>query len=170
MRSYFWYIVSQDIELNFNTPMINLNTGQEVFNVKIEELNECGIVQYIPTGNISVDQKAQQTYEEALKENKDKLSKYTLSTALNQLFDVTEMPNNSDFSLYNHVLINIRNAKQNNQGIIYLTKSELDKLKKLFEKPPKNPQLNRIVGFVHECLEKAYVHAMITLEESVTNS
>ena len=139
--------------------MLNFNTGEEILNVKVEELDECGIVQYIPTGDVLVDQKAQQAYEEALKLNKDKLSKYTLSNALIQLFDVTEMPNNSDFALYADILKNIRISKETTD-YIEISKEDIERLKKLFGKPPKNPQFNRISAFVLECLDKVHVEAL----------
>jgi len=148
------------VKLYHNTVMLNFITGEEILNVKIEELDECGIVQFIPTGNQQIDQKSQIQYEEALKANKDKLSKYTLTNALNQLFDVTELPNNSDFALYADILKNIRISREQKQDYIEITKDDLEKLKKIFAKSPKNSQLNRIVAFVLECLNKSYVEAL----------
>lgn len=158
--------MAQNTKLDFTTPMINHSTGEELLSVKTEELKECGIAQYFPTGNILVDQKSHHTYEEALKENKDKISKYTLSVALSQLFDVTEMPQNSDFALYADTLKNIRLSEENNKEYVELTKGELDKLRKIFEKPPKDPRLNKIVAFVLECLDQAILNVMTAPEDT----
>lgn len=146
--------------LYYNTVMMNFNTGEEVFNATVKELNDCGIVQFIPTGNAAVDQKAQIAYEESLKANSENLSKYTLAHAMNQLFDIIEMPNNSDFALYADTLKNIRIAKENNQDSIEISKEDIERLKKLFGKPPKNPQFNRFAAFILECLDKVHVETL----------
>lgn len=146
-------------KLYHNTAMTNFNTGEEVLNVKSAELKECGIVQFVQTGDALADQKSLQVYEEALKENKDRLSKYTLADALNQLFDVVEMPNNSDFALYADTLKNIRLSRE--KEYTEISKEELEKLKKIFAKPPKHPQNNRIVAFVLECLNKSIVEVLV---------
>ncbi len=161
--------MAQNTNLDFTTPMINNITGEKILSVKTEELEECDIVPYIPTGNVTVDYKSQQVYEKSLKENKDKLSKYTLSTALHQLFDITEMPNNSDFALYADMLKNIRLSTESNKEYVEVTKAELEKLRKIFEKPPKNPQLNKIIAFVLECLDQAILNVMTVPEEPVNN-
>jgi len=148
-------------KLYHNTVMLNFNTGEEILNVKAEELDECGIAQFIPTGDAVVDHKAQLQYEEALKANRDRLSKYTLSNALNQLFDVIEMPNNSDFALYADVLKNVRIAREQNLDSVEISKEELEKLKKIFSKPPKQSQNNRIVAFVLECINKSIAESLI---------
>lgn len=146
--------------LYHNTAMLNFNTGKEILNVKTEELTECGIVQFIATGDAQVDQRKQQQYEEALDANKDKLSKYTLANALNQLFDIAELPTNSDFALYADTLKNIRIAREQKQDYIEITKEDIEKLKKIFGKPPKNPQFNRFVAFILECLDKVHIEAL----------
>lgn len=148
-------------KLYHNTVMINFNTGEEILNVNAEELDECGIAQFIPTGDAVADRKAQLSYEKALKENRDRLSKYTLSNALNQLFDVIEMPNNSDFALYADVLRNVRIAREQNLDSVETSKEELEKLKKVFAKPPKQSHNNRIVAFVLECINKSLAEALI---------
>ena len=148
-------------KLYHNTAMINFSSGEEVLNVKTEELEECGIVQFIPTGDAIADQKAQQQYEISLKANKDKLSKYTLADAMNNLFDSIEMPNNSDFALYADTLKNVRIAKEQNQEHTEITKEELEKLKKIFSKPPKQPQNNRYVAFVLECINKSLIEVLV---------
>lgn len=140
--------------------MKNFNTGEDVFNATNKELSDCGIVPFTPTGNNIIDQKAQLAYEDSLKVNSENLSKYTLANAMNQLFDIIEMPNNSDFALYTDTLKNIRIAKENNQDSIEISKEDIERLKKLFGKPPKNPQFNRFAAFVLECLDKAHVEVL----------
>ncbi len=147
-------------KLYHNTPMVNFNTGEEILNVTAKELAACGIVQFIPTGDAQVDQRKQQQYEEALNANKDNLSKYTLANALNQLFDIAELPTNSDFALYADTLRNIRIAREQKQDYIEITKEDIEKLKKIFSKPPKNPQFNRLVAFILECFDKVHVEVL----------
>ena len=147
-------------KLYHNTAMLNFSTGEEILNVKAKELTECGIVQFIPTGDAQVDQQKQQQYEEALNANKDKLSKYTLANALNHLFDIAELPTNSDFAIYADTLRNIRIAREQKQDYIEITKEDIEKLKKIFSKPPKNPQFNRLVAFILECLDKVHIEAL----------
>lgn len=149
------------LKLYHNTVMINFSTGEEMLNSTPDELKQCGIVKYIPTGDAIEDQKGLLDYEEKLKENRDSITKYTLATAMNQLFDITEIPTNTDFGLYADTLKNIRIAKQENIDFIEITKDEFEKLKKLFSKPPKNPQFNRFTAFVLECLEKSYAETLI---------
>ena len=140
--------------------MKNFNTGEELFNATTQELADCNITPFTPTGNAVVDQKAQLSYENSLRENSDRLSKYTLSNAMNMLFDNIEIPTNSDFVLYADTLKNIRISKEDKQESIDISKEDIERLKKLFSKPPKNPQLNRIVAFVLECLDTAHVDAL----------
>jgi len=147
-------------KLYHNIIMKNFNTGEELFNATIQELADCEIIPFTPTGNGPIDQKNQLAYEKSLRENSDRLSKYTLANALNQLFDIIEMPSNSDFALYADTLKNIRIAKENNLEYIEITKEDIERLKKLFAKPPKNPQLNRIVAFVLECMDKVHIEAL----------
>ncbi len=140
--------------------MINFSTGEQMLNSTPDELKKYGITQYIPTGNVAEDQKGLLEYEEKVKQNRDNITKYTLATAMNQLFDITEIPTNTDFGLYADTLKNIRIAKQENVDFIEISKDELEKLKRLFSKPPKNPQFNRFTAFVLECLEKSYVETL----------
>jgi len=141
--------------------MVNFTTGEELLNSTPNELKKCGIVQFILTGDPIQDQKAQLHYETQLIENRDNISKYTLATALNQLFDITELPTNTDFGLYADTLKNIRVAREQNVDFIEITKEDLERLKKLFSKPPKNPQFNRFTAFILECLDKTYAEALI---------
>lgn len=143
-----------------NSVMKNFNTGEEILNATNKELSDCGIVPPTNTNDQAVNQKNQLSYEDLLRDNKDRLSKYTLANALNQLFDVIEMPSNSDFALYADTLRNIRISKESGADHIEITKEDIERLKKLFGKPPKNSQLNRIVAFVLECLDKVYVEAL----------
>ncbi len=154
-------LMPTDTDLDFMTPMINHNTGKKILHPTREELKKLSIMPFIVTGIPQVDQPKQYQYEESISDNEESLSKYTLDDAITQLFDVTEMPHNSDFALYNQVLIDIRNAKRDGNTTIQITKTNLDKLKKIFETPPKNPQLNKIIGFVLECLDQAYMNTMI---------
>jgi len=140
--------------------MINFSSGEEMLNATPDELKKIGIIQYTPTGDAAEDQKGLRDYEEKIKQNRDNISKYTLATAMNQLFDITEIPTNTDFGLYADTLKNMRIAKQGNIDFIEISKDELEKLKKLFSKPPKNPQFNRFTAFVLECLEKSYAETI----------
>lgn len=124
------------------------------------ELKELGITPVIPTGDRAADLKLQEKYEEQIRTNRDKLSKYTVGDAMNQVFDATKMPSNSDFALYAETLKNIRIAKKDNIEFIELSKEDIVKLKKLFTNPPETPQLNRVYAFILECLDKAHAEAL----------
>jgi len=137
--------------------MINYTTGKPIINIKPDELESLGITIPVITSDGILNQKIEAEYQQALKNNFDKLSKYTLYDALVQLFDSTEMPNNSDFALYADILKNMRIAKERDTNNIDISKEELEKLKKIFSKPPKIPQLNKLYAFVLECVEQSYI-------------
>jgi len=131
-----------------------------MLNATPQELKELGITPVIPTGDRQADLKQQEIYEEKIRENRDKITKYTLGDAMNQVFDSTKMPNNSDFALYADTLKNIRLAKKDNVEFIELSKEDIEKLKKLFTTPPETTQLNRVFAFILECLDKAHAEAL----------
>ncbi len=143
-------------KLNHTTAMINFVTGKEMLNPKTDELKDCGITSVIATGDPLIDAKLQKKYEEQILANTDRLSKYTLGDALNQLFDLIKIPSNSDFAVYADTLKNIRIAKHDNQDSIEITKEDLEKLTKIFKADPEKSDLNRLIAFVLECLDNTY--------------
>lgn len=140
--------------------MINFSTGEETLNATPKELKELGITPIVPSDDKVADRKLQEKYEELITANRDNLSKYTLGDAMNQVFDATKMPNNSDFALYAETLKNIRIAKKDNVDFIELSKEDIEKLKKLFTTPPETPQLNRVFAFILECLDRSHAEAL----------
>lgn len=149
----------QNTKLDFTTPLINDSTGLPVLQPTADELKSCEITQPIPTGFAYVDNPNQVQYQELLEQNRDKLSKYILSSALTQMLDSTQMTSNSNLVLYGQILTDIKNAKKDNQSTIDISKSDLEKFKKIFEsKPPQDPRLNKITVFIIECLEQTFLN------------
>lgn len=158
----------QITKLDFTTPLINDSTGLPLLQPTDDELKNCEITQPIPTGFAHVDNPNQVQYQEQLKQNRDNLSNYTLSSALTQMIDSTKMTSNSNLVLYGEILTDIKNAKKNNLTTIDISKSDLEKFKKIFEaKPPEDTRLNKIVIFIIECLEQPVLNIV---ESQIQNS
>ena len=153
--------MSQNTKLDFTTPLINDLTGLPLLQPTADELKNCDITPPIRTGVSQIDNSSQVIYQELLEQNRDNLSKYTLSSALIQMLDSTQMTSNSNLVLYGQILTDIKNAKKNNQSTIDISKSDLEKFKKIFEsKPPQDPRLNKITVFIIECLEQAFLNTV----------
>lgn len=147
-------------KLNFDTPMINFSNGKELLNATSEELESLDIVQPLrPSSQEGIPeyQKLYIEYEKQLEENRDSLSKYTCGDAMNQLLDVLVLTSKSNIASYSEILKDIKIAKKNLQNTVEVTADDLEKLKKIFSEPPKDPTHNRRVIFVHECLVQCYV-------------
>lgn len=74
------------------------------------------------------------------------------------IFDNVPLKGNKTYSLYNNLLVDIRNARRNNVSFIDMTKSDLNTLKEiLLAAIDGNPRLNRPVSFLTEVIEKAMI-------------
>ena len=131
------------ITLDFKRPMLNFNTGLPILSATPEEIEKLGIK---PTDtSVKVEQL------------RDQISKYTLATALNQMFDHIPLATNHSFSLYNDTLIKIRHAMQSDKNTIGIEKEDLKKFIEIFTKtPPTRSDLNKTVAFIIEILEDKY--------------
>lgn len=93
--------------------------------------------------------------EKDVMEHRKEIPDLTIADILNVCFDLVPLASKTEFATYNNILIDIRNAKRQNQDTIEIDKSELELLKSIFEKGLVNkPELNRRVGFVIEVLEQ----------------
>lgn len=73
---------------------------------------------------------------------------------LDVIFDLVPLKGNKNYSLYNNILIDIRNARREKSDIIEITKSDLDTLKGiLLNSTENNPKLNRPVSFLCEIID-----------------
>ncbi len=130
--------MTQITKLNINTPMCDFTTGEPYANLSMvlrEKLN-------IKT-------------EKDIRDNRKEIPDLTIADILNVCFDLVPLASKTEFATYNNILIDIRNAKRQNQNHIEIDKSELELLKTIFEKGLVNkPELNRRVGFVIEILEQ----------------
>lgn len=143
---------------NFTTPMTDYNSGKEILNPTQEELEEIGIIKDM-TDDQGKNAEINKNNEQIMKDNFEKLRKYTVGMALNQIFDQTQLKSNSDFAIYAELLKKIRIAESKNDTAIEVMEEEIKRLKKIFEVPPK-PQLNRHVAFILECLNKTHAELL----------
>ena len=94
--------------------------------------------------------------EKDVQEHRKEIPDLTIADILNVCFDLVPLSSKTEFSTYNNILIDIRNAKRQNLDYIEVDKKELELLKTIFEKGLINkPELNRRIGFVIEILEQA---------------
>lgn len=137
--------MADPIKLNLDTPMINPNSGKPVRLVSTATALELGI-------------KSDLEIEERINEFPESV----LGNVIVSLFEVTPMPSNTLFSIYNEITIDIRKARQKGESHIEITKDSLEQFKKLFtDNPPKDPKDNRNVGFVLECIEMTLAKSVV---------
>ena len=137
--------MSDIIQLNIDTPMINPTSGKPVRVIDNAMLAELGI---------KTDLEMEQRIEE--------FSISVLGNVITSLFDSTPIPSSNLFSIYNEIIIDIRKARQKGDSTIEITKDSLEKFKKIFaDKPPLDSKNNRHVGFVLECIELALAKAIV---------
>ena len=146
-------------KLYFNTVEKN-SQGTEIINPTKKELQNYNIPEFVPSGNRVLDIQLQSKITQMINCNRDSFSKSTLYDVLNNLFEVIPMANNSNLLLYGEILKNIKTAKESNEETILLSKDDIEKLKKIFENPPEKPELNRIIYFVLECLDKTHIETL----------
>ena len=130
--------MTQITKLDITTPMCDFTSGE-------------------PYANLSMDlrEKLNIKTEKDIKEHRKEIPDLTIADILNVCFDLVPLASKTEFATYNNILIDIRNAKRQNQNHIEIDKSELELLKTIFEKGLINkPELNRRVGFVIEILEQ----------------
>ncbi len=147
-------------ELKFNTAMIDFATGKEIINISPDILQDLGIEPLVPTGDPQKDAIRTSEINQQIEEKRDEFPKFTFAQTLNQLFDLIQMPSNSDFEVYASVLRDIRIAKTKDETSIKVVIADLEKLKKLFSKPPKE-NLNKKCAFLTECLDAAIISPII---------
>lgn len=95
---------------------------------------------------------------------------------LDVIFDLVPLKGNKNYSLYNNILIDIRNARRKESDIIETTKSDLDALKEiLLNSTENNPKLNRAVSFLCETIDDTISDDIISnniakkIEPKITN-
>ena len=139
--------MTQITKLNIDTPMCDFTTGEPYANLSMELREKLNI-----------------KTEKDIRENRKEIPDLTIADILNVCFDLVPLASKTEFATYNNILIDIRNAKRQNDEYIEVDKSELESLKTIFEKGLVNkPELNRRVGFVIEILEQ-------TISDIVTKS
>ena len=82
-------------------------------------------------------------------------------------FDEIPLKGNKNYSLYNDMVISIRDARRKNIDVIEITKSDLESLKNiLIAATENNPLLNRRVSFMTEIMDDAITDGMKQKEET----
>jgi len=91
---------------------------------------------------------------------------------LDNSFDLIPLKGNKNYSLYNSMIIDIRNARRKESEFIEVTKSDLEQLKLiLITATETTPLLNRKVSFLTEIIEKALSDDIIdTPPKKIENS
>ena len=75
---------------------------------------------------------------------------------LDQSFDSISLKGNKHYSIYNDLVINIRNARTSKVDFIEVEKSDLDTLRNiLVAATDGKPQLNRRVSFMCEVIDES---------------
>ena len=131
--------MTQITKLDITTPMCDFTSGE-------------------PYANLTMDlkEKLQIKNEKDIREHRKEIPDLTIADILNVCFDLVPLASKTEFATYNNILIDIRNAKRQNENTIEIDKKELELLKTIFEKGLVNkPELNRRIGFVIEILEQA---------------
>jgi len=81
-------------------------------------------------------------------------------------FDEIPLKGNRNYSLYNGIIIDIRNARRNNKESIDIQKSDIESLKNiLIAATETNPTLNRRVSFLTEILDNAITDDLVSKKE-----
>lgn len=89
---------------------------------------------------------------------------------LDMNFDSIPLKGHKNYSLYNQMVIDIRNARMKNEDSIDVTKSDLESLKQiLIAATETNSKLNRIVSFLTEVIDKTISGIPVT-EPEIKNS
>ncbi len=91
---------------------------------------------------------------------------------LDVLFDLVPLKGNKNYSLYNNILIDIRNARREKSEIIETIKSDLETLKGiLLNSTENNPKLNRPVSFLCETIDETISDDLIAkkVESEITS-
>lgn len=85
-------------------------------------------------------------------------------------FDEIPLKGNKNYSLYNDMVISIRDARRKNIDSIDVTKSDLESLKQiLISATENNPLLNRKVSFLTEIIENTITADTIQKEKPIEN-
>lgn len=85
---------------------------------------------------------------------------------LDVLFDLVPLKGNKNYSLYNNILIDIRNARREKSEIIETTKIDLETLKGiLLNSTENNSKLNRPVSFLIETIDDTITDDIIAKKE-----
>jgi len=154
--------MSQTAKLNIKTPMCDFTTGKPIANLTPSLALELGI-RNNGTTYLEMD----------IQEHRKEIPDLTIVDILNTCFDLVPLSSKTEFATYNNILIDIRNAKRQNQEYVEIDKSELELLKTIFEKGLVNkPELNRRVGFIIEIIEQTIADVIIQSKsnEIKTNS
>ncbi len=84
---------------------------------------------------------------------------------LDSNFDLIPLKGNKNYSLYNDMVISIRNARRKDSDFIEVTKSDIEQLKQiLIAATADNSRLNRIVSFLTEIIDNTISGGVIATE------
>jgi len=137
--------MSKTAKLIIKTPMCDFTTGKPIANLTPSIIAELGLKN-----------------DKDIKEHRKEIPDLTIADILNTCFDLVPLASKTEFATYNNILIDIRNAKRQNQEYIEIDKSEIELLKTIFEKGLVNkPELNRRIGFIIEILEQALADIVV---------
>lgn len=148
------------LKLLFTTELIDHSTGETILKETKKELKDIGVIEITPSLDRNAAQKLIEENEKLIEKHRNKLTKFTLETALENMFDVVNLHGkNSLFALYNSILIDIHQAVAAKKDYITLSDDQIEKMKTLFSDPPamdeKKRSYNRIFGFILGCLNNA---------------
>lgn len=77
------------------------------------------------------------------------------------LFDLVPVKSNQNYSIYNGILMDIRDARRKNLDSIDVNKTELETLKNMMiDATLENPTINRRISFVIEHIENSIVDSL----------
>lgn len=90
---------------------------------------------------------------------------------LDMIFDAVPLKGNKTYSLYNNILVDIRNARRNDLEFIEMAKTDLEKLKEiLLASVDGNPKMNRPISFLSEVIEKSMIGDTVEIpKENIVN-
>lgn len=138
-------------KLNIKTPMCNFTTGEPIANLSQSLATELGI-----------KHNGFEYLDSDVKAHRSEIPDLTISDVLNTCFDAIPLASKSEFATYNNILIDIRNARKQNQDHIEIDKSELESLKAIFERGLVNkPELNRRIAFIIEVIEQTIADIVV---------
>lgn len=140
--------MSQKAQINFNVNQLDRD-GKPFRNISSEKADELGI-----------------KTEKELNDRREEFPPVTLGEVLDIMFDHVALSSNKIFAIYNDVLNDIRKARIENKDMVEIEKTDLEVLKKVFEKGiDGKPNLNRRCGFIYQMLDTALANCIFDNKE-----